>query len=149
MTVTGGAGGEGASGVPPGPEHQPGTLAPPGPEPVTVASPGSAPPAPATPESAPPAPATPESAPPGPAGPEPEPAGPGRGRQPALPWALAVALAGGLALTAAFPPVGFWPLAAVGPALLVVALWQPEPAAPRSWSGWCSGWRSSSRCCPG
>jgi apolipoprotein N-acyltransferase len=38
--------------------------------------------------------------------------------------ALIVALAGGLALDGAFPPAGFWPLAAVGPALLVVALWQ-------------------------
>jgi apolipoprotein N-acyltransferase len=38
--------------------------------------------------------------------------------------AVAVALAGGLALDAAFPPVGFWPLAAAGPALLAVALWQ-------------------------
>src|SRR4029077_7288772 len=32
------------------------------------------------------------------------------------------ATAGGLALVGAFPPIGFWPLAAVGPALLVVAL---------------------------
>jgi apolipoprotein N-acyltransferase len=41
-----------------------------------------------------------------------------------LPSGLAVlaALVGGLALAAAFPPVGFWPLAALGPALLVVAL---------------------------
>jgi apolipoprotein N-acyltransferase len=38
--------------------------------------------------------------------------------------ALLTGLAGGLALTAAFPPYGIWPLAAVGPALLVVALWQ-------------------------
>ncbi len=38
--------------------------------------------------------------------------------------AVAVALAGGLALDAAFPPAGFWPLAAVGPALLVIALWR-------------------------
>jgi apolipoprotein N-acyltransferase len=38
--------------------------------------------------------------------------------------AMLVAIAGGLALAAAFPPVGFWPLAAVGPALLVVALWR-------------------------
>jgi len=38
--------------------------------------------------------------------------------------ALATALAGGLGLAAAFPPTGFWPLAAVGPALLVLALWQ-------------------------
>ena len=33
-------------------------------------------------------------------------------------------MAGGLALTAAFPPVGAWPLAPLGPALLVVALWR-------------------------
>jgi len=38
--------------------------------------------------------------------------------------AVLVALAGGLALETAFPPAGIWPLAAVGPALLVVALWQ-------------------------
>jgi apolipoprotein N-acyltransferase len=37
-------------------------------------------------------------------------------------WALLIALAGGLLLAAAFPPVGLWPLAAVGPALLVIAL---------------------------
>jgi apolipoprotein N-acyltransferase len=40
----------------------------------------------------------------------------------ALPWALVAAVAGGLALTAAFPPVGAWPLAPLGPALLVLAL---------------------------
>jgi apolipoprotein N-acyltransferase len=39
-----------------------------------------------------------------------------------LRWALLAALAGGLALAAAFPPAGVWPLAAVGPALLTVAL---------------------------
>jgi apolipoprotein N-acyltransferase len=39
-----------------------------------------------------------------------------------LRWALATALAGGLALAAAFPPAGIWPLAVAGPALLVVAL---------------------------
>jgi apolipoprotein N-acyltransferase len=38
--------------------------------------------------------------------------------------ALLTALAGGVVLAAAFPPVGAWPLAAVGPALLVVALWR-------------------------
>jgi apolipoprotein N-acyltransferase len=51
---------------------------------------------------------------------------PGPARWPAglATWqALLVALAGGISLAAAFPPVGFWPLAAVGPALLVVALW--------------------------
>jgi apolipoprotein N-acyltransferase len=40
------------------------------------------------------------------------------------PLALLTALAGGLALAAAFPPAGIWPLAAVGPALLAVALWR-------------------------
>jgi len=39
-----------------------------------------------------------------------------------LPWALLAAVAGGLAQTAAFPPVGAWPLAPLGPALLVLAL---------------------------
>ncbi|MGH3402448.1 MAG: apolipoprotein N-acyltransferase [Streptosporangiaceae bacterium] len=38
--------------------------------------------------------------------------------------ALLVAVAGGLGVAAAFPPVGIWPLAVVGPALLAVALWQ-------------------------
>ena len=37
-------------------------------------------------------------------------------------WALLISVAGGLALFAAFPPVDIWPLAAAGPALLVVAL---------------------------
>ena len=40
--------------------------------------------------------------------------------------ALLVALAGGLALAGAFPPVAFWPLAAVGPALLVVGRKEAE-----------------------
>ena len=39
-----------------------------------------------------------------------------------LRWALLAALAGGLALAAAFPPAGVWPLAVLGPALLTVAL---------------------------
>ncbi len=38
--------------------------------------------------------------------------------------ALLAAVAGGLGLAAAFPPVGIWPLAVVGPALLAVALWR-------------------------
>jgi apolipoprotein N-acyltransferase len=48
----------------------------------------------------------------------------GNGRPPgmALRWALLVALAGGIAAAAAFPPAGIWPLAALGPALLAVAL---------------------------
>src|ERR1700722_12821540 len=37
-------------------------------------------------------------------------------------WALFVSLVAGLLLAAAFPPWGLWPLAFVGPALLVVAL---------------------------
>jgi apolipoprotein N-acyltransferase len=41
---------------------------------------------------------------------------------PRLTWALLAALAGGLALAAAFPPAGVWPLAVAGPALLAVAL---------------------------
>ncbi|HEY7359404.1 MAG TPA: apolipoprotein N-acyltransferase [Streptosporangiaceae bacterium] len=94
MAVTGGTGGEGASDVPAGPEHQPGTLAPPGPEPVTAAAP------------------------------EPVPVTPAAATSLRLPWALAVALTGGLALTAAFPPIGIWPLAPAGPALLAVALWR-------------------------
>jgi apolipoprotein N-acyltransferase len=40
-----------------------------------------------------------------------------------VPLALLTALAGGLALAAAFPPAGIWPLAVVGPAMLVIALW--------------------------
>jgi apolipoprotein N-acyltransferase len=112
VTVTGGAGGERAS-VPVGPEHQPGTLAPSGPEPATVASPEAEPATVASPESGPAALASPEAAP----------AAPAAASLP-LPWALAVALTGGLALTAAFPPIGIWPLAPAGPALLAVALWR-------------------------
>jgi apolipoprotein N-acyltransferase len=43
-----------------------------------------------------------------------------------LPASLAMltALLGGLALAVAFPPTGFWPLAAVGPAMLTIALWR-------------------------
>ena len=72
--------------------------------------------------------------PPAPSAPPEAPAAPGRslaagavyaaGGALRLPWALAAALAGGLALAAAFPPVGIWPLAPAGPALLAVALWR-------------------------
>ena len=70
----------------------------------------------------------PVAAPAAPAGPAPAGSRPprehGLPREPvlALPWALLAAVAGGLALTAAFPPVGAWPLAPLGPALLVLAL---------------------------
>ena len=47
-----------------------------------------------------------------------------RGLQPLPSRALLTALAGGVALAAAFPPAGWWPLAAAGPALLVLALWR-------------------------
>jgi apolipoprotein N-acyltransferase len=47
---------------------------------------------------------------------------PGSHLRPSL--ALLTALAGGLALAEAFPPAGIWPLAAVGPAFLTVALWR-------------------------
>src|SRR5258707_12970103 len=37
-------------------------------------------------------------------------------------WSLPAAFAAGLALAGAFPPVGFWPLAAVAPGLLRLAV---------------------------
>ncbi len=49
---------------------------------------------------------------------------PGVARRAGRGWAVLSAVAGGLALAAAFPPAGIWPLAAAGPALLVVALWR-------------------------
>jgi apolipoprotein N-acyltransferase len=133
VTVTGGTGGEGAS-APAGPEHQPGTLAPPGPGPATA---DSREPGPATPAAGEPGAAAlpaPEPGPQAPAGrsttpatlspPGTGPRGPDAAARLSLPWALAVALTGGLALTAAFPPIGIWPLAPAGPALLAVALWR-------------------------
>ncbi len=42
-------------------------------------------------------------------------------------WSLATATAAGLALAGAFPPVGFWPLAIAGPALLVLAVRGKRP----------------------
>jgi apolipoprotein N-acyltransferase len=39
-------------------------------------------------------------------------------------YSVLLALAGGLLLAGAFPPVGIWPFAALGPALLTVALWR-------------------------
>jgi apolipoprotein N-acyltransferase len=50
---------------------------------------------------------------------------PGAPGGPLRPWlAVLLALAGGLLLAGAFPPIGIWPLAAVGPALLTIALWR-------------------------
>ncbi len=46
------------------------------------------------------------------------------GRQLRAWQSMLVALAGGLALASAFPPLGIWPLAAAGPALLAIALWR-------------------------
>jgi apolipoprotein N-acyltransferase len=39
-----------------------------------------------------------------------------------LRWALLLSVAGGLAVFASFPPIDAWPLAAAGPAMLVIAL---------------------------
>jgi apolipoprotein N-acyltransferase len=39
-------------------------------------------------------------------------------------WSLLAAFAAGLALAGTFPPVGFWPLAIAGPALLMLAVWR-------------------------
>jgi apolipoprotein N-acyltransferase len=41
-----------------------------------------------------------------------------------LRWAVPAALAGGLALAGAFPPVGIWPLAVAGPAVLALTLYR-------------------------
>jgi apolipoprotein N-acyltransferase len=51
---------------------------------------------------------------------------PRAGRRLPARWALLAAVAGGLALAGAFPPLGLWPLAAAGPALLVISLWQQQ-----------------------
>ena len=48
----------------------------------------------------------------------------GRRRGVPILLALVIAIAGGLALEAAFPPAGIWPFAVVAPALLVIALWR-------------------------
>jgi apolipoprotein N-acyltransferase len=40
----------------------------------------------------------------------------------ATPWALLISIAGGAAVFASFPPLDAWPLAVLGPALLVIAL---------------------------
>jgi apolipoprotein N-acyltransferase len=45
----------------------------------------------------------------------------------ALRWALLLSVAGGAAVFAAFPPLDAWPLAVLGPALLVVALTGRRP----------------------
>jgi apolipoprotein N-acyltransferase len=40
----------------------------------------------------------------------------------AMPWALLLSLAGGIAVYVSFPPFDAWPVAVLGPALLVIAL---------------------------
>jgi apolipoprotein N-acyltransferase len=45
-------------------------------------------------------------------------------------WPAAAAVAGGLLLTLAFPPVGWWPLAPVAVALITTAIWAPGTARP-------------------
>jgi len=40
-------------------------------------------------------------------------------------WPAGAAVAGGLLLSLAFPPVGWWPLAPAAVALITVAIWQP------------------------
>jgi apolipoprotein N-acyltransferase len=42
-------------------------------------------------------------------------------------WSVGLAALAGLALAGAFPPVGIWPLAIAGPALLTAALWRKRP----------------------
>jgi apolipoprotein N-acyltransferase len=45
-------------------------------------------------------------------------------------WPDGAAIAGGLLLTLAFPPVGWWPLAPAAVALITVAIWRPGQGAP-------------------
>ncbi|HEY6567773.1 MAG TPA: apolipoprotein N-acyltransferase [Actinomycetota bacterium] len=49
------------------------------------------------------------------------------GARPRLPFALLIALASGLLLSTAFPPVGWWPLAFIALAPLVWLLWGVRP----------------------
>ena len=42
-------------------------------------------------------------------------------------WPAAVAVAGGLLLTTAFPPAGFWPAAPLAVALITFAIWRADP----------------------
>jgi apolipoprotein N-acyltransferase len=44
-------------------------------------------------------------------------------------WSFCTAVAAGLALAGAFPPVGIWPLAVLGPTLLTLAVWRKRPMA--------------------
>jgi apolipoprotein N-acyltransferase len=45
-------------------------------------------------------------------------------------WPAAAAIGGGLLLTIAFPPAGFWPAAPVAVALITLAIWRGGPAKP-------------------
>jgi len=49
------------------------------------------------------------------------------------PWALLLSVVGGIAVFVSFPPLDAWPVAAVGPALLVIALTGRSPRG----SFWC------------
>ena len=126
LTGTGGESGD-AKGVTARSVHEPAATPAPEPEPATTPAAGPEPATAAAPEPEPAAPAAPQ---PKRAAREPgsaAPAGPATAARLRLPAALAVALAGGLALVAAFPPIGIWPLAPAGPALLAVALWRRGP----------------------
>lgn len=46
-------------------------------------------------------------------------------------WPAVAAVAGGLLLTLAFPPAGWWPLAPAAVALITAAIWQPGAAPAR------------------
>ncbi|MGE5286847.1 MAG: apolipoprotein N-acyltransferase [Micromonosporaceae bacterium] len=45
-------------------------------------------------------------------------------------WPAAAAIAGGLLLTTAFPPAGFWPAAPLAVALITFAIWRAGPDGP-------------------
>ncbi|HET9899304.1 MAG TPA: apolipoprotein N-acyltransferase [Streptosporangiaceae bacterium] len=73
---------------------------------------------------------------------QPDAAGQGRPRQGGILsswWSFAVAVVAGLALAAAFPPVGAWPAAAGGPALLALAVRGKRPLPTLGLGAACGG----------